>query len=99
MKKIIGLLLFMTVLMLTACGQTETNTKDAKEDKKVVESTPVVTEVVAAVDERLMEPEAGTVCEYCQMTVYDATHELGAFTAQGIKSDGTNTFFDDVGLS
>lgn len=98
MKKIIGLLLLlMTVLMLTACGQTETNTKDATEEEKVVEPTPAATEVVAAVDERLMEPEADTVCEYCQMTVYDATHELGAFTAQGIKSDGTNTFFDDVG--
>ncbi|MGM0896597.1 MAG: nitrous oxide reductase accessory protein NosL [Bacillota bacterium] len=85
------------LLMLGACNGTdeaggETGVPQtgqaAEEDGTALEQ--------AALD-RLEEPDEDTVCEYCQMTVYDATHELGAFTAQGIKADGSNAFFDDVG--
>lgn len=97
MKKIVGLIMLMTILLLAACGQEET---DGKEEVEVVESTAVATEEVsetATIDERLKEPEEGALCEYCQMEVYEVTTDLGAFTAQGIKSDGSNVFFDDVG--
>lgn len=97
MKKIVGLILLMTILLLAACGQEETN---VKEEVEVEEPTTAATEEdseIATIDERLKESEEGALCEYCQMEVYDVTTDLGAFTAQGIKSDGSNVFFDDVG--
>lgn len=86
----------MAVLFLAACGQT---TKDNKENTapKTEEKAKQEDKKTAAKDDRLKEPTKETKCAYCNMEVYDATHEMGAFTAQGIKADGTNAFFDDVG--
>ncbi|MGX7594363.1 nitrous oxide reductase accessory protein NosL [Planococcus plakortidis] len=84
------------VLMLGACGSEEA-TGETQASPTQPETTNTIGETKEAAHPQLEEPGEDTVCEYCQMTVYNATHELGAFTAQGVKADGSNAFFDDVG--
>lgn len=84
------------VLLLGACGSEE-QSGEAQESTSQQQTASATEETEAAAHPQLEEPDEDAVCEYCQMTVYNATHELGAFTAQGIKADGSNAFFDDVG--
>lgn len=92
----LAVLALAAVLMLGACGSEET-TGEAQASPTQHQTTNTIEETKTMVHPQLEEPDEDTVCEYCQMTVYIATHELGAFTAQGIKADGSNAFFDDVG--
>lgn len=89
-------LILAAVLMLGACGSEET-TGEAQAKPTQPQTTNTIEETKTLAHPQLEEPDEDTVCEYCQMTVYIATHELGAFTAQGIKADGSNAFFDDAG--
>lgn len=43
------------------------------------------------------EPGAEDKCDFCNMMVYPHDHEMGAFTAQMVTSDGEHLFFDDIG--
>ncbi|MBT2583264.1 nitrous oxide reductase accessory protein NosL [Planococcus sp. ISL-109] len=94
----LSVLVITGVLVLGACGSTEEAevVSESPETQQAAEENEIAAEQAAVID-RLEEPDEDTICEYCQMTVYDATHELGAFTAQGIKADGSNAFFDDIG--
>ena len=48
-------------------------------------------------DARLQEPTEETVCAMCNMKVYTKDHEMGVFSAQAIKADGSIVFYDDIG--
>lgn len=92
----LAVLALAAVLMLGACGSEEEST-EAQASPTQPQTTNTIEETKTTAHPQLEEPDEDTVCEYCQMTVYNATHELGAFTAQGIKTDGSNAFFDDAG--
>ena len=49
-------------------------------------------QVASLVDTRLQEPEEETTCEMCNMKVYMKDHDMGVFSAQAIKEDGTIAF-------
>lgn len=101
MKKMMAIL--PLAALLYACGdeqaepveQEETPaTEVVKEDAK-----PVYVAAVAEwdIDERLSEPTADTVCEMCNMKVYMKNEEMGVFSAQAVKPDGSTAFYDDIG--
>ncbi|WP_071393998.1 nitrous oxide reductase accessory protein NosL [Bacillus tuaregi] len=43
------------------------------------------------------EPTAEDVCHFCNMKIYTEDEEMGVFTAQAVKEDGTHVYFDDSG--
>ena len=106
MKKIFLAVPF--VLALYACNEestTGTNKELVSEQKQeeVVSEQPKneVTYLASTtewkIDNRLQEPAEDTVCEICNMKVYTKDHELGVFSAQSVKPDGTIAFYDDIG--
>lgn len=87
-------------LMLAACGAEE----EAAKKEETTSSTPETEQVAESTvekdwtqDSRLQEPTADTKCEMCNMVVYTKDHEMGVFSAQAIKADGTIAFYDDIG--
>lgn len=110
MKKIFGFIALLSILALAACGQSneanqneEKNGTNATEQTNTTEQTNDQDQVTEhkheydKPDPRLQEPTADTICEMCQMKVYEADHELGKFSAQAIKEDGSIAFYDDIG--
>lgn len=99
MKKL--LLAVPLALSLYACGDesvTETDKQEVEQqevDKQ--EEVSTAAEKEWAVDERLQEPTEDTVCEMCNMKVYMKDDELGMFSAQAVKADGSVVFYDDIG--
>ena len=92
------------VLALAACGDEEQALKEneqettAQAEAKESDSTIVEQKEVASLaDPRLQEPAEDTICEMCNMKVYTKDHELGVFSAQAIKADGSIAFYDDIG--
>ena len=90
------------VLALAACGDEEQASKeqDTTAQVEVEESDSTIVkqeEVASLVDPRLQEPTEDTICEMCNMKVYTKEHELGVFSAQAIKADGSIAFYDDIG--
>ena len=90
------------VLALAACGDEEQASKEQEttEQVEVEESTSTIVkqeEVASLVDPRLQEPTEDTICEMCNMKVYTKEHEMGVFSAQAIKEDGSIAFYDDIG--
>lgn len=98
MKKLSLLLsAFALVFVLAACGSDDEATK--KEDNKQAEET-TKTSGEKTMEEKmalLQEPAEDTLCEMCNMKVYEKTDEMGKFSAQAIKADGSNAFYDDIG--
>ncbi|MEE1131523.1 MAG: nitrous oxide reductase accessory protein NosL [Caryophanon sp.] len=95
-------------LALYACSDVETaekkeETPATEQEEKVETGTTSLTEKYVAstttweVDERLQEPTEDTVCAMCNMKVYTKDHEMGVFSAQAIKADGSIAFYDDIG--
>lgn len=104
MKKIFSLFVLLLMLTLAACGQSEeaTNNEEASsletpEAEETTAEEETDAEEVATPDPRLQEPTEDTVCEMCNMKVYEKDHELGKFSAQAIKEDGSIAFYDDIG--
>lgn len=95
------LLVAVAVLALAACGGKDDETKDKENDQQdVVKDDLTVKEdtvVASLADPRLQEPTEETVCEMCNMKVYTKDDELGVFSAQAIKEDGSVAFYDDIG--
>ncbi len=88
------------VLALAACGDEEQASKDQDTTAQVEESDSTIVkqeEVASLVDPRLQEPTEESICEMCNMKVYTKDHELGVFSAQAIKADGSIAFYDDIG--
>jgi len=90
-----------TLLILTACGTEKAEVKEEKANSEVASKESEVkdesVQVASLVDPRLQEPQEDTVCEMCNMKVYMKDHEMGVFSAQAIKADGTIAFYDDIG--
>jgi len=91
-----------TLLLLTACGTEKDQVK--KEESKQEDATTSeaeakdkTTQVASLVDPRLQEPKEGTMCEMCNMKVYLKDEDMGEFSTQAIKEDGTIAFYDDIG--
>lgn len=102
MKKV--LLVAPLLLVLYACNNEETkeDQKESNQQETVQEETNAMENYVATtagwvVDDRLQEPTEDTVCEMCNMKVYTKDHEMGVFSAQAIKADGSIAFYDDIG--
>src|SRR5688572_3941824 len=98
-------MLFVLTLLfaLAACNSEEEAKKEAEKEAPDTEEQAKETEeveeveVASAVDPRLQEPTEDTICEMCNMVVYQKDHEMGKFSAQAIKADGSIAFYDDIG--
>lgn len=88
-------------LLLAACGTDNDQVKkeETKQDitANEAEAKDKSTQVASLVDPRLQEPKEDTMCEMCNMKVYMKDEEMGEFSTQAIKEDGTVTFYDDIG--
>lgn len=87
-------------LLLTACGETkETNDepKDSNENSVQQQEVQQMVEKDWTQNASLQEPTEDTVCAMCNMKVYTRDHEMGVFSAQAIKEDGSIAFYDDIG--
>ena len=92
--------LFMTsslALILAACGGEETKTSEQSTADDQTQQVEQAVEKDWTQDARLQEPTEETVCAMCNMKVYTKDHEMGAFSAQAIKADGSIVFYDDIG--
>ncbi|MGE7093427.1 nitrous oxide reductase accessory protein NosL [Lysinibacillus sp. NPDC048646] len=89
------------LLLLGACGAEKTQVKEAESKQGEATTTSEIkdtsVQIASLVDPRLQEPKEDTVCEMCNMKVYMKDHEMGMFSTQAIKEDGTVTFYDDIG--
>ncbi|WP_332650249.1 nitrous oxide reductase accessory protein NosL [Lysinibacillus sp. 54212] len=102
MKKLLRLFIIAgAALALAACGGEDKETKEKENDQQdVAKDDTTVKEgdrVASLADPRLQEPTEESVCEMCNMKVYTKDHELGVFSAQAIKADGSTAFYDDIG--
>ena len=87
-------------LMLAACGaetEKEKNEETTGNESKTEQVTETTIEKDWTQDARLQEPTEDTVCEMCNMKVYTKDHEMGVFSAQAVKADGSIAFYDDIG--
>ncbi|MEG0438123.1 MAG: hypothetical protein RR587_02700 [Solibacillus sp.] len=91
---------------LAACGNDENGQKNEANNGAEVQTggdaAPQAPTYLSAtedweVDERLQEPTEESLCEMCNMKVYTREHDMGVFSAQAIKADGTTAFYDDIG--
>ena len=92
--------LFMTsslALVLAACGGEETNAPEQSNTDDQTQQVEQAVEKDWTQDARLQEPTEETVCAMCNMKVYTKDHEMGVFSAQAIKADGSVVFYDDIG--
>lgn len=92
--------LFMTsslALILAACGGEETKTPEQSNTDDQTQQVEQAVEKDWTQDARLQEPTEETVCAMCNMKVYTKDHEMGVFSAQAIKADGSIVFYDDIG--
>ena len=101
MKKLGLSVMMVAALGLAACGADDKNEK-ADEPEKVEEPAAAEVEKPEATETedimaKLEEPTEDTICEVCNMKVYVKDHEMGMFSAQAIKADGSNAFYDDIG--
>ena len=86
-------------LILAACSNEETKTEEKSNADEQTQQEEVQQSVEKdwTQDARLQEPTEETVCAMCNMKVYTKDHEMGVFSAQAIKADGSIAFYDDIG--
>lgn len=105
MKKFLTLVMLLAMFTLAACGQSDQSSNNEESKNTTQEETSTeqqntedkTTAEVSKPDPRLQEPTEDTVCEMCNMKVYEVTDELGKFSGQAIKEDGSIAFYDDIG--
>ncbi|WP_068986408.1 MULTISPECIES: nitrous oxide reductase accessory protein NosL [Lysinibacillus] len=100
MKKL-WLPVLAVLLLLAACGTEKEKVKE-EESKQDVAATEAEAKdksekETSVADSRLQEPKEDTMCEMCNMKVYMKDEEMGEFSTQAIKEDGTIAFYDDIG--
>lgn len=100
MKKI-WLPVLAASFLLAACGtdKAEEKKEETKQDVAAsdTEAKDKTKQVASLVDPRLEEPKEDTMCEMCNMKVYMKDENMGEFSTQAIKEDGTTAFYDDIG--
>ena len=84
-------------LILAACGGEETKAPEQSNTENQTQQVEQAVEKDWTQDARLQEPTEETVCAMCNMKVYTKDHEMGVFSAQAIKADGSIVFYDDIG--
>ena len=84
-------------LILAACGGEETKAPEQSNTDDQTQQVEQAIEKDWTQDARLQEPTEETVCAMCNMKVYTKDHEMGVFSAQAIKADGSIVFYDDIG--
>lgn len=85
------------LFVLAACGSEKQQAEEKESEQEATKNELEPLQVASLVDTRLQEPEENTICEMCNMKVYMKDHEMGVFSAQAIKEDGTIAFYDDIG--
>ncbi|WP_107926624.1 nitrous oxide reductase accessory protein NosL [Lysinibacillus parviboronicapiens] len=89
------------LLLLGACSMEKSQVKEDEAQREVTakasQTKDSSVQVASLVDSRLQEPKEDTVCEMCNMKVYMKDHDMGVFSTQAIKKDGTVAFYDDIG--
>jgi copper chaperone NosL len=89
------------LLLLGACGTEKEKVKEEESKQDVAaneaEAKDKSVKETSVADSRLQEPKEGTMCEMCNMKVYLKDEEMGEFSTQAIKEDGTIAFYDDIG--
>ncbi|WP_338651939.1 hypothetical protein [Lysinibacillus sp. Y5S-8] len=90
------------LFVLAACGSEKAQVKEKETEQEATKNETATlkedsVEVASLVDSRLQEPKEDTVCEMCNMKVYMKDHEMGVFSTQAIKEDGSIAFYDDIG--
>ena len=84
-------------VILAACGDETSKQPEVEKQEQQEQVIEQTVEKDWTQDERLQEPTENTVCDMCNMKVYTKDHEMGVFSAQAIKADGTVVFYDDIG--
>ena len=84
-------------ILLAACGNNEETKEQPTPDNEPQQEVKQSVEKDWTQDTRLQEPTEDTVCAMCNMKVYTKDHEMGVFSAQAIKADGSIVFYDDIG--
>ncbi|MEK5488504.1 hypothetical protein [Lysinibacillus sp. FSL M8-0355] len=90
------------LFVLAACGSEKAQVKEKETEQEATKNETATlkensVQVASLVDPRLQEPKEDTVCEMCNMKVYMKDHEMGVFSTQAIKEDGSIAFYDDIG--
>lgn len=95
---------FLFIFMFAGCGTEENaGNKDNAESKT---TDTVKTEPATSKEEtdkehsNATEPEEPTsedLCYFCDMKIYTEDEDMGVFTAQAVKEDGTHVYLDDSG--
>lgn len=85
------------LFVLAACGSEKQQAEEKESEQEATKNESEPVQVASLVDIRLQEPEENTICEMCNMKVYMKDHEMGVFSTQAIKEDGTIAFYDDIG--
>ncbi|MEL3971718.1 nitrous oxide reductase accessory protein NosL [Rossellomorea oryzaecorticis] len=93
MKKLLmAIIVLLFIFVVSACGSAGTGPVESKEKE-----TGQQHEAKKDADGKLAEPGDDTVCAYCNMKVHTSDSDFGVFSAQAVKEDGSNVFFDDIG--
>lgn len=103
MKKLI--LTIPLILSLYACNTDDTKQKEEStiEDSSIaIEPLKTVRKSLAKnaewkMDDRLQEPTEDSTCNMCNMKVYMKNTDMGIFTSQAVREDGSVVFYDDIG--
>ncbi|MBB6446677.1 nitrous oxide reductase accessory protein NosL [Bacillus benzoevorans] len=92
----------MLVAFFAGCSAKDSATEDKNEKTAATTETKTAKtgenkEAVTEAEHSPLEVQADTVCDSCNMKVYEKDHKFGVFSAQGVTQDGKNVFFDDIG--
>ncbi|MCS1394377.1 hypothetical protein NXZ77_22750 [Lysinibacillus boronitolerans] len=85
------------LFVLAACGSEKQQAEEKESEQEATKNESEPVQVASLVDTQLQEPKENTICEMCNMKVYMKDHEMGVFSTQAIKEDGTIAFYDDIG--
>ncbi|MBB6445372.1 nitrous oxide reductase accessory protein NosL [Bacillus benzoevorans] len=101
MKKFSFAVLFLLFILLFAgCGTEEkANIEKKGNDAKTTETAKTEPAEKEKTNKaaKPQEPTAEDLCYFCNMKIYTEDEEMGVFTAQAVKEDGTHVYLDDSG--
>lgn len=101
MKKLLGFLSISALAFsLAACGDENNSKKDSNNNSSQQSESNVEKNTASNYETTkvaLKEPDENTKCDMCNMKVYEKADEMGKFSAQAIKADGSIVFYDDIG--